>query len=73
MINTYKSVRCSMRKCGVECLVVLDGAYDSSEIKLKTVMTRMREQAGSAVRTTLATQKRNKVMPIFGKGTKCSS
>ncbi len=52
----------------MHCHVVLDGAYDGTEMKHSTVMARMREQARSAVTVTTATHKKHSVMPIFGKG-----
>ncbi len=57
-----------LKKCGVHCKVVLDGAYDGSEIKRTTVMQRMREQAKGATRISTVTQKKNMVMPLFAKG-----
>ena len=32
-------------ECGVRCHLVLDGAYDGSDMKRATVLSRMREQA----------------------------
>lgn len=56
-----------LKSCGVKPTVVFDGGYDKTEVKLRTVMSRLREQAKNAVACTSATQAKIQVYPLMAK------
>ena len=45
----------------------MDGGYEKNDIKMTTVMTRLREQAKNAVACDSVTQGRIQVYPLLGK------
>jgi hypothetical protein len=58
-----------LASCGISSHVVLDGAYDTSEVKRGTVMRRLKDQVRSATATAKANHHdKVTVMPLFAKG-----
>ncbi|TRY62737.1 hypothetical protein TCAL_00812 [Tigriopus californicus] len=64
----YETVRqhfLTMRECGIQPIVIMDGAYEPSGIKRATVLKRMRDKARLAVQTNTGNQNRIRVLPLF--------
>lgn len=58
-----------LNECQVEAYVVMDGAYDKSDIKLRTTIKRATDQTRSAIYVRLDRPNKTNVMPLFAKGT----